>query len=125
MQDLLFDDVNRTGLIQSRLRWLHRNLKVDNKDVKVKGKRAAPAMTGGPTGGPTSKQISPDQDCQPALEETINKLNGLSSKSENHEIKALVEATLPHRNQLRSTNAQSILKIYNKFTECDFLVSFF
>ncbi|XP_035716702.1 uncharacterized protein LOC118439482 [Folsomia candida] len=32
-------------------------------------------------------------------------------------------ATLPHRNLLRSTNELSILKAYNKFGECDFLVN--
>lgn len=74
-------------------------------------------------GGPRStKLVSLDQD-QQSYEELVGKFNGISTKAAVEEIKALMTATLPHRNLLRSTNELSILKIYNKFKECNFLVS--
>jgi hypothetical protein len=116
--------VNRTGLIQNRLRTIHRNLKTD-LSPKQRQKRKS-VDSGGPKAKSTNKviqesdietQVEPDE-----YENLVLELNGLSPKQGLLEIKQLIKRTLPHRNYLRETNNQSILKIYQKFGECDFLV---
>jgi len=58
-------------------------------------------------------------------QELIDDMNALCPKEGSFDIKRLIAETLPHRNHLRTTNSHSILKLYRKFTECDYLVSKF
>ncbi|OXA39803.1 Phospholipase D LspiSicTox-betaIE3i [Folsomia candida] len=108
--DLLYDDTNRSGLIEARLRLIHGNLKGKNKELSFRGTGWGHGQQKSRPGSPKFRRFVC---CLLYL-----KLNGLSSKAEVQEIEALMTATLPHRNLLRSTNELSILKAYNKFGEC-------
>ncbi|OXA54642.1 hypothetical protein Fcan01_11300 [Folsomia candida] len=116
--DTLFDQIGRGGLIQGRLRHIHRSL---NKDTpKVLRKRALP-RTEDSSQKPVFVESEVADDLMLAL---IRKLSGLCPKTEEQEIKRLMHATLPHRSILRQTNQLEILNTYKKFLECDFLINF-
>lgn len=53
----------------------------------------------------------------------ILQLNGTCAKSGKQILQELIISTFQHRNSLRQINPQSILLIYTKFKECDFMVS--
>lgn len=57
--------------------------------------------------------------------ETINKINSLCHKNSPQEIKQLFLETFAHRTSLRKNHGDAtlILKLYQKFLYCDFLVS--
>jgi hypothetical protein len=114
----LYDKVNRSGLIQKRLKEIHRNLKKQGNPLK----RPATLQ---PTFGPKSQRQQTDSsDVQDSdFERDILLLNGTSSRRA-EEIKDLMGKTFFHRDKLRKTNEQSILAVYKKFTECDFMVSY-
>lgn len=119
----MYDEVTRSGLIQTRLRFLHTNL--NKGKAKPAQKRVSPF-----TGGPSAKIISlpkPDGEAETTIPPTdaINKLNGLCPKNSTKEIKQLFLETLTHRTSLRKSQLDSmlILRLYKKFLDCDFLVS--
>ncbi|OXA41141.1 hypothetical protein Fcan01_24092 [Folsomia candida] len=118
--DILYDDVTRTGLIQARLRFIHKSI---NKDQVSTGSKRAVA----PTGGPSPKSVPGDKRLDEDIDaplEAIEKLNCLSSKTSAQEIKSLFLETLSHRNHLGKVGVNSILKIYTKFLDCDFLIKY-
>lgn len=122
LKDVLYDEVNRSGLIQSRLRVIHKN--VNTTQGNPKAKRAAHNNTGGPkpkTPRPLPEEPSPEI---VNFDAQILELNGICSKTGCSRIKDLILETLPHRNLIRQNNQQSILKIYPKFLECDYLVKY-
>lgn len=115
----MYDNINRSGLIQARLRAIHKNLKTSTTPPSRK-------RTLTDIGGPNPKSAKPiieDQLDGDDLQTKIDELNGLCAKEGIEGIKTLMAETLSHRNQLRSSNNTSILKLYRKFTECDYLVS--
>ena len=119
-QDVLYDEVNRCGLIQVRLRDLHKNLKSPNTET---GKPKTGSKRSIDSGGPSPKipkVIDATSISEPR--ELIDELNALCPKEGSLNIKRLLAETLAHRNILRTTNSQSILTLYRKFTECDYLV---
>jgi len=114
----LYDDINRSGLIQARLRAIHRNLKTTKPPDRP---RQTPLKT---TGGPKPKQLRLEpQDYPPNCDELIRQLNSTCAKSGVPEIKKLMVETFAHRQHLRHSNDTNILKIYRKFQECDFMVN--
>ena len=115
----MYDEVNRAGLIQSRLRTIHRNLKGQSSSTP---KRRLPVATGGP-----KPKIQPNSLPPSALvdNELVVKLNSADTKNEQINIRKLMQESLPHRNSLRLSGDNSILKVYTKFRECDFLVRSF
>lgn len=118
-QDILFDNVNRAGLIQARLRLLHKNLKTNDASPS---KKRVPTDTGGPN--PKSGRTgTEDESYDEGIQTTIDELNRLSPKEGKQGIMRLMAETFTHRNHLRSTNNLSIINLYRKFTECDYLVS--
>lgn len=78
--------------------------------------------SGGPNPKSSSSVIEETSD-EDGLQEKIDELNGLCARDGILGIKKLMAETSQHRKQLRSNNKQSILKLYRKFTECDYLVS--
>lgn len=115
---MLYDDVNRSGLIQARLRAIHRNVKQGDKKVK---KRLPPR-----SGGPQLKRRNSTQprfeEC-PNVDRSLHEFNDIVCRTNTAELKRLMTETFQHRCHIRLTNAQSILTLYTKFSECDFLVS--
>lgn len=114
MQDILFDEIGRSGLIQRRLRTIHQKLKTTEKKKELRAKKTQLG-----TGGPKPKTAKLDDNGQYEL---VRSLNGSSAKSGSAEIIKLAQDTLEHRNYLRRVNPQSILLVYTKFVDCDFLV---
>lgn len=113
--------MSRSGLIQARLRAIHRNVKNTGENLKFTRKRATTSTTGGPK---PKVLFNPETDEIPQnVDDLILQLNGTCSKSGTDEIKRLMQETFPHRKQLRTNSDPSILKQYPKFTECNFLVS--
>ncbi|OXA49829.1 hypothetical protein Fcan01_15448 [Folsomia candida] len=102
-QDILYDKINRSGLIQSRLRSIHRNLKGTKPPKRVQ---------------PTSNTGPKPKFPKPSLEESsdenvdlIAQLNSTTLKDEG-ELKRLTLETFSHRNYLRRTSDPSILRLY-------------
>lgn len=93
-----------------RLRWIHRNLKSDQPG-------RAPRKTYY-DGGPRPKHPKVSSATIPN-NELIAELNSSTSESE---ISRLMKETIEHRNQIRGSTGQSILKIYPKFAELGYLV---
>ncbi|OXA38682.1 hypothetical protein Fcan01_26604 [Folsomia candida] len=113
--DILYDDQSRSGLIQNRLRWIHRNV-IAIKENKLLKRKANAGQTGQHANEGTSEAEEPPQLNQNIIDE-------LNSTTIEADIIRLTEATFQHRAYLRKTNENSILKVYRKFTECDFLIN--
>lgn len=113
----MFDEVGPSGLIQTRLRNIHKNL---NTTRKAKASKTTRIREGGPT-AKVSKLVELGDDVD--YDGLINRLNGTCAKSGAVEIRRLMEITLPHREQMRQNNPQSILIVYKKFSECGFMVN--
>lgn len=110
-QDILYDEVGRSGLIQMRLRWIHRNLK------KINGKpqhQQPPIDTSGP-----KPKLQKFGDPVAPNTEVLLKLN---SSTDDGELVRLMKETLMHRNQIRGSAGRTILQDYSKFRECGYLV---
>lgn len=112
----MFDQVGRGGLIQARLRHIHKSI---NKDKpKAQRKRALPR-----TEDSSPKRVAVGTEvADSSTLDSIRKLSGLCPKTAENEIKRLMQETLQHRSMLRQTRQLGILNTYNKFLECDFLV---
>ncbi|OXA63063.1 hypothetical protein Fcan01_02739 [Folsomia candida] len=113
--DILYDDQSRSGLIQNRLRWIHRNV-IAIDDNKLLKRKANAGNTGQHANEGTSEAEEPPQLNQNIIDE-------LNSTTIEADIVRLIKATFQHRAYLRKTNENSILKVYRKFTECDFLIN--
>lgn len=115
----MFDQLGRGGLIQARLRHVHKSL---NKDKpKVQRKRGTPK-----TDDSSPKRAAVGSDVTENSAEylvLIQKLSGLCPKTAENEIKQWMTETLPHRSALTLSNQLNILNTYNKFTDCNYLVS--
>ncbi|XP_035700557.1 uncharacterized protein LOC118433081 [Folsomia candida] len=112
--DILYDTVNRSGLIQTRLRWIHRNVKEKNPLKSLK----RPVASG--AGAP----ISNKQDGHVQIAADDIAIAELNSSLPEDEVRRLMIQTLEHRNYLRGTNENSVLRVYRKFLECGFLINF-
>ncbi|XP_035710226.1 uncharacterized protein LOC110853528 [Folsomia candida] len=116
--DILFDEIGRSGLIQRRLRTIHQKLKTTEKKKELRAKKTQLG-----TGGPKPKTAKLDDNVDNGqYDELVRSLNGSSAKSGSAEIIKLAQDTLEHRNYLRRVNPQSILLVYTKFADCDFLI---
>ncbi|XP_021964264.1 uncharacterized protein LOC110859611 [Folsomia candida] len=110
--DILYDEVGRSGLIQMRLRWIHRNLK------KINGKpqhQQPPIDTSGP-----KPKLQKFGDPVAPNTEVLLKLN---SSTDDGELVRLMKETLMHRNQIRGSAGRTILQDYSKFRECGYLIN--
>ncbi|XP_035715375.1 uncharacterized protein LOC118438759 [Folsomia candida] len=116
--DILFDQVGRGGLIQARLRHIHKSI---NKDKpKAQRKRALPR-----TEDSSLKRVAVGTEvADSSTLDSIRKLSGLCPKTAENQIKRLMQETLQHRSMLRQTRQLGILNTYNKFLECDFLINY-
>ncbi|OXA37683.1 hypothetical protein Fcan01_27540 [Folsomia candida] len=117
--DILFDEVSRSGLIQTRLRRIHQILHTSQKVNSAK--KTKKRSTGGPC-VKTARNEEPADDQQ--YESLILLLNGTCAKTGKERLKELITNTYHHRNYLRQSNPQSIFLHYKKFKECDFMISF-
>lgn len=111
----MYDDVNRYWLIQNRLKTIHRNLKGELPTVKPKRQSSCASD------GPKKKYSKNVQDHSHFSDDHVNHLNSICKKDV-AKIKELMNETIGHRNYLRSIGDSSVLKIYRKFSECDFVV---
>ncbi|OXA48803.1 hypothetical protein Fcan01_16219 [Folsomia candida] len=116
--DILFDQVGRGGLIQARLRHIHKSI---NKDKpKAQRKRALPR-----TEDSSPKRVAVGTEvADSSTLDSIRKLSGLCPKTAENEIKRLMQETLQYRSMLRQTRQLGIINTYNKFLECDFLINY-
>ncbi|XP_035716445.1 uncharacterized protein LOC118439316 [Folsomia candida] len=114
--DILFDDVNRSGLIQSRLRAIHQKLNAEQPNRK----RSSQIKTLGSHSKTSKTAVAESPEFN---EKLVQDLNSASTKDGGGLIKELMGATLDHRNYLRSTRDNLFLKIYPKFKECDFMIN--
>lgn len=94
-----------------RLRWIHRNL---NKTEVDRPRRKKLEDSGGPK--PKVEKIG--EDVCPDL----NTIATLNSSTDESEILRLMKETLEHRNQIRRSSEQSVLRVYSKFAESGVLV---
>ncbi|XP_021959390.1 uncharacterized protein LOC110855279 [Folsomia candida] len=122
--DILYDEVNRSGLIQAKLRNIHKSMKSNNRTAEPPRKRSI-VDSGGPKAKKPAKVVEelppmPTTDFQPLIQQ----LNAACPQTGFLEIKKLMSETLAHRNHLRRTNNDAILKLYPKFKHCNFLVNF-
>ncbi|OXA54544.1 hypothetical protein Fcan01_11462 [Folsomia candida] len=111
--DILYDEINRSGLIQQRLKWIHRNIRKPEVDTRRRKKEES-------QGGPKPKIAKGAEEVFPNLELTA----ALNSSTKKGEIVSLMKETFEHRNQIRRSNDQSVLRVYSKFAECSYLVNF-
>lgn len=78
------------------------------------------------SGGPIPKSskllVQVVEEITSNFDSLIHDLNSTCPKTGLSEISCLMKETLPHRAQLRLISNPSLLKLYPKFTECDFLV---
>jgi hypothetical protein len=85
--------------------------------------QARPKRISAETGGPKAKQANIVENFDVNnFEDAKNTLNELCPKTNATRIKEPMTQTLPHRNYIRSNNADSVLKLYPKFRECGFMV---
>lgn len=113
-QDILYDDVNRGGLIQTKLRQIHRNTTKKNPTKR----KATPVVSG----GPRPKLLAVAGVEEKEVPEELALLNSAGPKTAEAEIEKFMVKLLPHRNNIRRVSASRLLLEYPKFKELSYLV---
>ncbi|OXA49146.1 hypothetical protein Fcan01_15418 [Folsomia candida] len=121
--DILYDEVNRSGLVQAKLRHIHKNLKSGSNNRVAPTRKRVDQDSGGPIPKSSKLLVQVVEEITSNFDSLIHDLNSTCPKTGLSEISRLMKETLPHRAQLRLISNPSLLKLYPKFTECDFLIN--